>query len=284
MYGGLVRLKEAIDELNPSERIAADFIINNPEKMIDMSIAQLAENSGSSQAAIVRLCKTMGMKGYQDLKIKVAGDLQQNEVHNYAQNYQEIRQGDSLSNIVQYVANHNVQSILNTVKVLDVEMLEQAASALSSAERIFFYGVGASNLIAQDAQQKFLRINKVCLAFADPHVQLTSSVTLTERDVAVGISYSGETKGVIATLKSARKQGAATISITKYGNNKLSSFADFPLFISSTEHEIRSGAMTSRIAQLSVIDMLYLGVASRNYEQSVHYLDQSRHAIKELEN
>lgn len=279
MNGGLVRLKEVLAELNPSERKVAEYILLHPQQMIELSIAQLAENSGSSQAAIVRLCKSMGIKGYQDLKIKVAGDLQDD----VAQGYQEIRSNDSIEMIIQNVSNNNMQSIRDTVKILDVDLVGAAVNALDQAQRIHFYGLGASNLIALDAQQKFLRINKTAIAFADPHVQLTSSVTLTKNDVAVGISYSGETKHVIAFLRTAKQRGATTISITRYGHTTLSSHADIPLFISSREQEIRSGAMASRITQLNVIDILYLGVASRNYEQSVHYLDESRKVIRQME-
>lgn len=244
--------------------------------MIGLSVAQLAANSGASQAAIVRLCKSVGCKSYQDLKLKVAGDLQEDETTGY----QEIRPNDTVSAIIQNVSNNNIQSIRDTVKILDVLMTEQAVEALHRAKRIFFFGVGASNLIAMDAQQKFLRINKTSLSFTDPHVQLTSAVTLMPEDVAVGISYSGETKEVIRALSIAKELGSKTISITKYGDTSLSRTADIPLFTSSTEHEIRSGAMASRITQLNVVDILYIGVASRNYEQSVTYLEKSRQAIR----
>ncbi|MFC0214077.1 MurR/RpiR family transcriptional regulator [Paenibacillus chartarius] len=283
MNGGLVRLKELYQDLKPSEQIAASYILQHPERMLGLSIAQLADESGSSQAAIVRLCKSMGVKGYQDLKLKVAGDLQQGQSGRSGAGYLEIRSGESVENIIECVSGNNVQSILDTVKVLDAAVVAQAIAALDKARRIFFYGIGASNLIAMDAQQKFLRISKTALSFADPHVQLTASVSLGAGDVAVGISYSGETKPVIAALRSAREQGAETISITKYGNTTLSTYADYPLFISSTEHEIRSGAMASRISQLNVIDILYLGVASRDYDQSVQHLERSRRAIKETE-
>lgn len=283
MNGGLVRLKELYQGLKPSEQIAASYILQNPERMLQLSIAQLADESGSSQAAIVRLCKSMGVKGYQDLKLKVAGDLQQGNNNRAGSGYLEIRPDESVENIIAVVSGNNVQSIEDTVKVLDAEVVRQAIEALDRAKRIFFYGIGASNLIAMDAQQKFMRISKTALAFADPHVQLTASVSLGKGDVAVGISYSGVTKPVISALRSAREQGAETISITKFGNTALSEHADYPLFISSTEHEIRSGAMASRISQLNVIDILYLGVASRNYDYSVQQLELSRKAIKEIE-
>ncbi|CAM3620285.1 MurR/RpiR family transcriptional regulator [Marinicrinis lubricantis] len=278
MNGGLVRLREVFDTLTPSERKAASYILQNPGEMIELSVAELAAKSGSSQAAIIRLCKAMGMKGYQDLKLKVAGDLQENE----SIGYQDIRPNDSIASIIQSVSANNIQSIRDTLKILDAEMVGRAVEALDQAKKIYFFGLGASNLIAMDAQQKLLRINKFSFTFSDPHVQLTSAVTLTPEDAAVCISYSGETKEVIQAAKIARENDCRTISITKYGESTLSKLVDIPLFTSSTENEIRSGAMSSRITQLNVIDILYLGVASHSYEQSVKYLEQTRRAIKRL--
>lgn len=112
-------------------------------------------------------------------------------------------------------------------------------------------------------------------------MQISSATTLREDDAVVCISYSGETSNVISCLKHAHDGGAATISITKWGSNTLSSMADVPLMITSTESDIRSGATSSRIAQLNVIDILYLAIASRDYNQSVEYLEKSRQAILE---
>lgn len=271
-------MREAIDQLSPSERKVADYIMQNPAEMITLSVAQLAARSGSSQAAIIRMCKSLGIGSYQELKLKVAGDLRDME----STGYQDIKPGETIAGIIQTVSNNNIQSIRDTVNILDANMVEQAVLALDRAKRIFFFGVGASNLIAIDAQQKFLRINKTSMSFSDIHVQLTTAVTMTEEDVAVGISYSGETKEVIRALSIAKEQGCRTISITKYGENTLSKRADIPLYTSSTDYPIRSGAMASRITQLNLVDILYLGVASRNYEKTVSYLEKTRQAIKNL--
>ncbi|AIQ12012.1 MurR/RpiR family transcriptional regulator [Paenibacillus durus] len=280
MNGGLVRLREMLETLNPSEGKIASYILQHPDEIIHLSVAELAQKSGSSQAAIVRLCKSIGFKGYQELKIKVAGDLQTRDP--VVAGYQEIRPNDTVTAIMQNVSNNNIQSIRDTLTILDPSMVELAVEALDRAKRIYFFGVGASNLIAMDAQQKFLRINKTSFSFADPHVQLTSAITADADDTAVCISYSGETKEVIRAAALFKEQGGTVISIAKYGNSTLSRRADIPLCTSSTENEIRSGAMASRITQLNLIDILYLAVASRNYEKSVVYLEKSRQSIREL--
>lgn len=279
MNGGLVRIREMVQHITPSERIIADYILAHPEEMASMSVADLAERSGGSQAAIIRLCKSLGFKGYPDLKMKVVGDLQTQETYEY----REFSPNDPIGTIVQNVSHNNMQSIRDTMKILDLGHLQRAVEALSKANRIFFFGTGASNLIAQDAQQKFLRINKASFTFTDPTVQLTAAVTIQEGDVAVGISYSGETKPVIQSLIYANEAGAATIGITKYGNTTLGGVAGIPLYIASTENEIRSGAMSSRITQLNLIDILYLSVASSNYEESIEYLERSRKVLGDME-
>lgn len=279
MNGGLVRLREILADITPSERKVAEYILNYPDRMIGMSVAQLAQQSGGSQAAVIRLCKSMGLKGYQELMLKVAGDLQ-NEESNVG--YQEIRRNDSIETIVQHVSNNNIQSIRDTVKVLDIAMVEKAVHAIMRADRICFFGIGASNLVAIDAQLKFMRINKTCLAFTDTDLQLISSLSLTKNDVAIGISYSGETGIIIECMNRAKERGATTVSITKYGNNSVNSLVDIPLYITSTENEIRSGATSSRITQLNVIDILYLGVTSNEYDQSLHHLEKSREIIRKM--
>ncbi|WP_028596335.1 MurR/RpiR family transcriptional regulator [Paenibacillus assamensis] len=279
MNGGLVRLREVLADITPSERKVAEYILSQPKQMIGMSVAQLAEHSGGSQAAVIRLCKSMGLKGYQELMLKVAGDLQQDAG---TAGYQEFRRDDTIEMIMENVSNNNIQSIRDTLKILEPELVTKAVEALRHAKRIYFYGIGASYLIALDAQHKFLRINKTCFSFADADMQLISSLMLTEEDVAVCISYSGETTAVVECTRQARVQGATTISITKYGTNAVSSHADIPLFITSTENEIRSGATSSRITQLNVIDILYLGVTSRDYDQSLLSLDKSRELIKKM--
>ncbi|WP_411345001.1 MurR/RpiR family transcriptional regulator [Paenibacillus sp. WLX1005] len=278
MNGGLVRLREIIHTITPSERKVASFILEQPQRLVGMSVAQLAEQSGGSQAAVIRLCKSAGFKGYQELMLKVAGDLQ--EQSQSQSGYQEINPDDSIERIIENVSANNIQSIRDTVKILNPASIEQAVQALLDAKRIFFFGIGASNLIATDAQHKFLRINKTCFAFADADLQLISSVMLTPDDTVVGISYSGKTPVTVECMKIAREAGARTISITRYGNTPVGSLADIPLHISSTENEIRSGATSSRITQLNVIDILYLAVASRDYEQSVTYLEKSRNIVR----
>lgn len=190
--------------------------------------------------------------------------------------YTDVRPGDSLDSIVRNVCMGSVRAIENTMTMLEVEELGRAVDALCAARRIDFYGVGTSGTVALDAHNKFLRINKLSIASADPHVQILSATSLKPGDVAVLISYTGETRDILETHDIVRQTGATTITLTRYGKNSLSDKADIRLFSSSSETMTRSGATGSRIGQLTVVDVLYTAVASRLYDEVKPYLDKTR--------
>lgn len=277
MDGGLIRLKEVLTELKPSERRVADYILARPEQVVQLSVHKLAELSGVSEATvIIRLTRSLSMSGYQELKLRIAGDLPKKTV---SDGYQEIRLGGTVESIITAVSNNNQQSIHDTVSLLSVEEVTRAAEVMSTARKIDVYGVGASAVIAYDLKQKLSRINWWCEAHSDFHAQLTSAVTLTEGDVAFGISYSGQTEDIIQSLTEAKRQGATLISLTKFGKSPVSDAADIRLFTSYVEQNIRSGAMASRIAQLNVIDVLFVTIVSQLHEEIIPRLEKTRLAV-----
>ncbi|ANB56999.1 SIS domain protein [Anoxybacillus sp. B7M1] len=233
-----------------------------------------------SEATIIRLARTLNCKGFRELKLKIAVDLaKQNE---QSGSYQEIPIDGSMASIIASVWNNNIQSIQDTLSVLSIDAVEKAVHALSQARKIAVYGIGASAVIAQDLKQKLTRINRWCEAAFDYDTQGMMSANLTEADVAFGISYSGQTEGIIQALALAKTNGATVISLTKFGVNPVSKLADISLYTSSLEKSIRSGAMSSRISQLNVVDILYVGIVSRAYEESIAALDRTREAVKRL--
>ncbi|UKK97194.1 MurR/RpiR family transcriptional regulator [Brevibacillus brevis] len=276
LNGGLVSLQAILDQLKPSERKVADYILAHPEDVVKLSVQKLAEYSGVSEATIIRLARSLNMKGYQELKLRVAGDLTKQTAMG---SYQEIMMEGSVESIMQAVSWNNIQSIQDTLSVLSNEEVKKAVDVLSVARKIDVYGVGASAVIADDIRQKFSRINLWCEAYSDFHAQLTSAVTLTEKDVVIGISYSGQTEDIIQSLTEAKQQGATIITLTKFGPSPVAELANIRLFTSSVEKSIRSGAMASRIAQLNVIDILFITMISRMQERVIPLLEKSRLAV-----
>jgi len=276
MTGGLVMLSEMHSKLPPSEEKIALYILDNPQEAISLTASELGKRSSTSSAAVIRLCKSLGLKGFQDLKLRIAGDLQKNR----AVGFRDIEPNESAVSIIEKMTSNSIQTIRETAELLDHEELERAVKVCQNAETIHFFGVGASSIIAQDAQQKFLRIDKKATAFPDFHMAATLVANAKKNDVVVGISFSGKTFEVAKILELANKKGAHTISLTKYGSSLVTEQADIKLYTSATrEPTFRSGATSSRIAQLHVIDILFMCVASQAYEETVKHLDETREMI-----
>lgn len=277
MAGTILKIKEMSGSFNPTEKKIANYILENPGSILHITIKDLAENCGVSQSAIVRFCKQLQFNGFKDFKIDIASDVLNFQRDNEEEDrYTDIKPGDDLKSIIENVCINNKKSIDDTLSVLDYNEVKRAVDAVHKAKRIDFYGVGASWIVALDAMQKFMRIGKYCYAYSDAHLQVTAASTLKKGDVVFAISYSGETKDIIDSIKIAKDSGALIISLTKYGVSTLSEIAQINLFLSSPEITMRSGAMASRIAQLNVIDIVFSGVASLEYKNIKKYLDRSR--------
>lgn len=270
-------IEQQLSELRGKERTLAQYILANPETVIHMSISELAKKSGASTATITRFSRRLQCNGFPDLKMKLSTDLSHNSKIGV---YQDIVQGNPLSKIVSAIEANHLRSISDTTKLIDMQHLSLAIDRLNQARKIDIYGVATSGVIAQDFYQKLIRIGKMATAFDDSHMQITSASSLNESDVAIGISYSGETCEIIDALRCAKQNGAFTISLTKLGKSTLSTEADVALFSSSLEAGMRRGDMASRIAQLHMIDILFTGMITREFDPYVSNLEQSYQMVK----
>ncbi|AOZ93040.1 MurR/RpiR family transcriptional regulator [Paenibacillus crassostreae] len=270
-------LQHELSKLSPLEHKLAQHILAAPSEVVHMGITDLAEQCAVSPATITRFCKVFHFKGFPDFKVHLASEIAQvgskGESHSSA--YQDIVAGNPLSLIVEAMQANHISSIRDTTSLLDLTKLNKVVDLLCGAHRIDLYGMATSSIIAQDFYQKLIRIGVNCTAFSDSHMQITSASTLSQSDVALAISYSGETPETIDALTCAGNNGATTISITSYGSNTLASLADLPLFSSSLEHGMRRGDMASRISQLHIIDILFTGMLSKQFEDFVPKLEQS---------
>ena len=249
--------------------------------MVGISVEELAGRSGSSQAAVVRFCKKLGCKGYRDFSIQLVTELAIAQNANVEKSrYTDIREGDRAENVIKKVCHHNIQAIEETLSLMEPDLVEMTADKLFHAQRVDLYAIAASNLVAQDAQQKFMRINKRVTAYSDPHLQLSSAASLTPADVAVALSWSGETREVLQAAQLAKRNGAFLIAITRYGRVSLAEYADVHFGLSAPEMAIRSGAMSSRIAQMTMIDILFSCVVSRHYQETIPYLERTRRVVR----
>lgn len=282
----IVKIREIYNDLNTTEQKIASYILDNPDDILHASIANIVERAGTSQAAVVRFCKTLGYNGFKDIKRSLTEEIlaMARGDENKEESYSDIKGSESTIALIEKVTTNNIKSIEDTRRLMDFSAIEQAMDAIIKSGRVDFYGVGASGLVALDAQQKFSRIGRNCNASVDPHVQITLAANLKPGDVAVMISYSGMTRDIIDTLTVAKESGATIIAVCKYGKSRLASKADIVLHTCSPEITVRSGAMGSRIAQLTIIDMLFTGVAGHNVKGLQKALNRSYKytAIKKL--
>ena len=250
-----VRLKEAMNTFSPMEQQVAAYIINFPAEIPDMSIEELAKACNTSVSSVVRLCKSAKYNGYKDFLRALSTDLAINQ--NKDITYRDIKPGDTVESIAKNVCMNHIQTIENTLSVLEIAELQKAVDAISKAKRVDFYGTGISGLVAIDAHNKFVRIGMISMSSNDPHQQFLTATLLDKNDVAVLISYSGDTKDIVELADIIKRTPATLISITRYSKNELSQKADIRLYCSSSELLVRSGPMDSRIGTMTVIDVLY---------------------------
>lgn len=274
----LIKIRDMKDSLTPVERTLAEYILENLEEIPHLSIKSLAQLTRTSDASVLRFCKTMGYNGYRSFIVSISaslGSMDEEQRHQYT----DIQPGDDLNTIISNISRNNIKSIEDTLSVINKDAVARAVKVLRDCKRIVFFGIGASGLVGIDAEQKFTRINKICHTYTDGHMQLTAATLLEKNDVAIFISNSGSTIEILESLDIAKKNGATIIAITKYNKSELADKANIVLSISTPELTIRSGAMGSRIAMLTVIDILFAGVASAEYRNVKKYLTKTHNII-----
>ena len=272
--GSFVRIEGTYSSLRTAEQRVADFILAHPDELIYLTVTELAEKTNTSESTVVRLCQKIGYKGYQEFKIMLARDLVEPTNAIYA----AIEPGDSLTTIKTKVFQANAQALRDTIEVLTDTELEAAVKAIATARRVEVYGVGGSNPLAIDAYHKFLKLGIAVVALSDGDMMAMSSSLLQKGDVALGISHTGASRDVTDALSNAQRNGATTICITHRSTSPITKVSDIKLFTAAKTTAFRSDASSSRIAQLTIIDTLYVGVALSGYENSVEMIRRTREA------
>jgi len=274
--GCLLRIKSAMEMFKPAERAVAKFVLNNPERVMQMSVSEVARDVEVGEATVIRFCRALNYKGYQEFKLRLAQDL----VEPVEFIHENISFADNTAELAQKVFQTNVKAVEDTRKVLDPEMIEVAAKALVGARKIDIYGVGYSSFTALDAKLKLVRLGLIADAYGDAHLQAMAAASLAKGDVAIGISHSGSTKDVVDALTAARKSGAITISITNFSPSPITRVSDVVLLTASPESPLGGEVLTSRIAQLCVIDVLSVALAVELGERCLDLIKKTSEAVK----
>ncbi len=253
----LAILRSMYHTMTKSEKRIADYINENAKDVLTGTVADLAQNAGSSEITVSRFCKKLGFSGLQGLKIALAG-----EVYSADETvYQDVRQGDSYEVIATKMFNNITEGLQDTLQLLDFQKLSEAVEQLFHAKRIAVYGFGNSATVCRDMETRFLRFGKPVQAYSDAHLQVTSAVLLTSDDVAVAISHTGGSIELLKSVEIAKQSGANVIGITSYAHSKLAALSDIVLCGMGRETRYQSESVASRLIHMAIVDLLYMGIA-----------------------
>ncbi|HEY3688423.1 MAG TPA: MurR/RpiR family transcriptional regulator [Streptosporangiaceae bacterium] len=273
-------MRSLLPSLPPAERRVAQRVIEDPEGVAASTITELAQSCTTSETTVIRFCRAIGFSGYPELRITLASEAgRARGVSGGRVVGSDIDPDDSLADIVEKIAYADARAVEETAAQLEIDTLRSVVDAVVGAGRVDIYGVGASAFVAADFQQKLHRIGLISYAWSDVQIMLTSAAVLRPADVAVGISHSGSTNDTIDALAEARRHGAVTVAVTNFPRAPICEAADHVLTTAARETTFRSGATASRLAQLTVIDCVFVGVAQRTYSETRNALESTYEAV-----
>lgn len=274
----------SVDTLSPSLARIARVVRENPAIVVDNTINELADVCDTSVASIVRFCRAIGFAGYAPFRMAVATELgkQAAQFSTSAGFGSDIARADTLPQMASKIAALEILAIEETVGGLDFDVLERIVEVIDRASRILLYGVGASQFVAEDLGHKLLRIGRNAVVLSDPHEAVAVASLEIPGTVAIGFSHLGETKESLRFIEVAAENGAVTMGLTAAKESSLARAAQHVLFTEVRETAFRAGAMVSRIAQLAVVDCIFVGVAQRRHDDTIDALRRTREATKRL--
>ncbi|WP_374020858.1 MurR/RpiR family transcriptional regulator [Paenibacillus thiaminolyticus] len=275
----LTRIHSMYNSFTNTERKVADYILEHTRSVIYMSITDLADACDVGESSIFRFCKSLTFKGYQEFKIALAHSITvENEI---PQLTEQIGMDDTIEQVASKVLTTNVNAINETYDLLKADDIEKAIDYMIQAERIHFFGVGTSLITALEAKNKFMRITRKTECSFDSHLQMMSAALMTARDVAVMFSYSGSTKDTIEVAKKVKEKGAKIISITRFVKSPLTLHSDVTLLCGANEGPLQGGSLSAKIAQLYLLDVLYVEYFKRTYQESIDNKESTANAVIE---
>lgn len=252
--------------LAKAERKAADYLLEHPEELFGMSLNEFAARSGSSQASIIRLCKTIGLDGFKQLKTELARQgVEQSGTAFQSDPLSEGQDHSVMEASLKEVFSLNVRTLEDTF-ALYTDQYDKALKAILAARQIAFFSIGNAHMPCQYAYFMFRRIGYYCSANTDPDLQMIDASNLEPGDVAVAVSHTGQTRNVVAAMELARRRGAKTICITKHVKSPLTRVSDIHLYTATSDASVHMEVVARRIAEYAILEAFYHAVRSARPE------------------
>jgi RpiR family carbohydrate utilization transcriptional regulator len=271
----LTLIRHSSRALPPTARRIAAYIDEHAEDVIRTSITELAELTGASEGSVVGLCQRLGIKGFQELKILLSREL----VEPVRLIQEDLRETDTVADVGEHVFAAHIASLQETQKLLGSEALTKAVEIMHAARRIEVYGIGSSAPIAEDLGYRLLQLGRDTKVVTDSHVQAVSAAMTDATTAVVTISHSGSTVETVLATKLAKEAGASIVGITRMGKSPLARYCDIVLHTIANETRYRPEAMSSRVAQLAIIDTLVSCCALADARRSIAKLQLSARVL-----
>lgn len=269
------RIRMMLREMTPSEARITEVLLRSAADDA-MPLRRVAEEAETSEAMVVKTAKRLGFAGYRDLRAALMAYKSQPNVDLH----QEVEPEDTLETIVQKVFRTSIQALEETLAILDMDAFGHAAELLHGARQRDFYGLGGSAQIARDVSHKFLRIGIRTQVFDDTHMMAMSASLLRAGDVVVAFSHSGSTVAVLEAVQIARTNRASIIAVTNYESSPLAELSDVILCSTAQGSYLTSENAAARIAQLNIMDAVFIAVAQKGYQAAENSLSRTMAAVK----
>jgi DNA-binding MurR/RpiR family transcriptional regulator len=264
-----------LPDLSPSEARITGFLMN---RAFDDSLPLklVAEETGTSEAMVVKTAKKLGFEGFRDLRAAIVEYKRQPTVNLH----HELEPDDTAETIVKKVFHTAIQALQETLAILDMDAFQRAADLIHGANQRDFYGLGGSAQIARDVAHKFLRIGIRASVFDDTHMMAMSASLIGPGDVVVAYSHSGRTAGILEAVQLAKAGGATVIAVSNYDTGPLADLADVVLCSTAQGSPLTGENAAARIAQLNIMDAVFVAVAQKGYPEAERNLARTMNAVK----
>lgn len=276
LRGCLVTIRATRGSLRVAERKVADYVLAHPGDVIHSSVSDVAQASGASEATVVRFCRALGYRGFPEMKTVLTRDLARQDGQLDAS--ADLTTTDGADGVARHVFQNALQALGDTMELQQATALARAVDLLAAAPTILLCGVGGSAAVVRAAEHKFQLIDVRAVAHNDPQMLRVAAAGLDARDVAVGVSASGESPDVLAALTLAAENGAATIAITTRAGSALSRVAALALYTAGAEIDLGGHTVALHLSEMVLIDALFVAVALRRPRESTAMLERAERA------
>lgn len=273
--GVAARIRSAYQSLLPAERQVADYVLKYPLRTAGLPIQELAASAGTSKSSVTRFCKHLGLAGFREFQLALAKDSARGVPHVH----EAIQSGDAPETVIRKICRANARACQETMEILDPVALQKAARSIYAAERVILLGDGGMSAIIADLYHKLLRSGINCVWDQDRRSQHMLAMLTGPKDTAVGFSLSGSSVTAIKTLEAAKLRGASTIAVTNGLGSPITRIADISLYGASRMASQLTGTIEPRIAQLCIVDSLFMVLVNLDPDRFTANLARTREAI-----